>query len=91
MADENIPVLERNEYGLKEFVKNVCEMEDPRCKYCYDVRFELLAKTAKEKGFDAFSTTLLVSPYQNHELLKEVCEEKAKKYGIKKYPLMIKL
>jgi len=85
MADENIPVLERNEYGLKEFVKNVCDMEDPRCKYCYDVRFELLAKTAKEKGFDAFSTTLLVSPYQNHELIIKVAEEKAKKYGVDFY------
>ena len=60
-------------------------MKDPRCGYCYDVRFELLAKVAKEEGFDAFSTTLLVSPYQNHELIIKVAEEKAKKYGVDFY------
>ena len=83
--DINVSAVFEDEYGLKEFVKNVCETDDPRCKYCYDVRFELLAKTAKEKGFDAFSTTLLVSPYQNHELIIKVAEEKAKKYGVDFY------
>lgn len=33
-------------------------------------------------GYDAFSTTLLISPYQNHELLKQIGEELAQKYGI---------
>lgn len=37
----------------------------------------------KKIGFDAFSTTLLISPYQNHEKLKEIGEELAKKYSIK--------
>jgi len=36
----------------------------------------------KKIGFDAFSTTLLVSPYQNHEALKAIGEELAKKYGM---------
>jgi len=60
-------------------------MEDVRCRYCYESRMEVVARTAKENGFDAFTTTLLVSPYQNHELLIEVCEEMAKKYNIKFY------
>ena len=34
-------------------------------------------------GYDAFTTTLLVSPYQNHELLIQVAEEMAEKYEIK--------
>lgn len=33
-------------------------------------------------GYDSFSTTLLVSPYQNHEELKRLGEKLAKKYGI---------
>ena len=41
-----------------------------------------LAKHAKENGYDAFSTTLLVSPYQNHEELKKLGEKLAKKYEI---------
>ena len=40
------------------------------------------AKYAKENGYDAFSTTLLISPYQNHELLKKTGEMLSKKYGI---------
>ena len=41
-----------------------------------------LAKNAKENGFDAFTSSLFVSPYQKHELLKEIAEKCAEKYGI---------
>lgn len=37
----------------------------------------------KKIGYDTISTTLLISPYQKHEVLKEQGEEIAKKYGIK--------
>ena len=37
----------------------------------------------KKIGYDCFSTTLLVSPYQNHEELKKIGEELAEKYKIK--------
>ena len=75
-------IFEEN-YGLKEFCKNViCDLEN-RCKeYCYLVRLEQTAKYAKENGYDAFTTTLLVSPYQNHENLIEVANIMASKYGI---------
>ena len=33
-------------------------------------------------GYDAFTTTLLVSPYQNHDLLIQVAQQVAKKYDI---------
>ena len=36
----------------------------------------------KNTGYDAFTTTLLISPYQNHEVLKEVGQEIAEKYGL---------
>ena len=36
----------------------------------------------KNTGYDAFTTTLLISPYQNHEVLKEIGEEMAEKYGL---------
>jgi len=71
------------DYGLKEFCKNVINDLENRCaNYCYRVRLEQTAKYAKENGYDAFTTTLLVSPYQNHELLIQVGEEMAQKYGI---------
>ena len=68
-------IFEEN-YGLKEFCKNVINDLENRCvNYCYRVRLEQTAKFAKENGYDSFSTTLLVSPYQNHEALKQVGEE----------------
>lgn len=53
-----------------------------RCSMCYTIRLDKAAQYAKEKGFDAFTTTLLVSPYQNHELIKELGERLSEKYGI---------
>ncbi len=71
------------DYGLREFCKNVVDDLENRCvKYCYRVRLEQTAKHAKENGYDSFSTTLLISPYQNHEALKKIGEEMAEKYGL---------
>lgn len=56
-----------------------------RCEMCYDIRMDYIAKYAMEKGFDAFTTTLLVSPYQKHELLVESCRKASEKYGIDFY------
>ena len=44
---------------------------------------EQTAKYAKENGYEAFTSTLFVSPYQKHEELKKVCEELSRKYEIK--------
>jgi len=57
--------------------------EGQRCTMCYTVRLEQAAKLAASEGYDAFTTTLLVSPYQKHELIKELGEKFAAQYGIK--------
>ena len=46
---------------------------------------EYEARKAAEEGYDAFSTTLLVSPYQGHEMIIEICETLAAQYGIQFY------
>lgn len=56
-----------------------------RCTMCYQLRFDRVAKYAKENGFDSFSTSLLVSPYQKHDLIIELCNNAAKKYNIDFY------
>ena len=45
-----------------------------RCDACYAHRLERAAQEASCKGFDAFSTTLLVSPYQDHDAVRSAGE-----------------
>lgn len=79
----NLNLIIDENYGLKEFCQNVINDLKNRCSnYCYKVRLEQTAKYAKENGYDAFTTTLLISPYQQHEKLKEIGEEIARKYDI---------
>lgn len=79
----NVNAIFEENYGLDEFCRNVSQDLLGRCKnYCYPVRLEQTAKYAKEHGYEAFTTTLLVSPYQNHEALIEVAKTMAEKYGI---------
>lgn len=79
----NLDVIYNDYYGLREFTKNVVNILDNRCGYCYLSRLEVVAKYAKENGYDAFTTTLFISPYQNHDLMKKICEDLSKKYDIK--------
>jgi predicted adenine nucleotide alpha hydrolase (AANH) superfamily ATPase len=65
--------------------ENFSGPELQRCTMCYAIRLEKAAEYAKDKGYDAFSTTLLVSPYQKHELIKELGEKAAKKHGVDFY------
>ncbi len=53
-----------------------------RCTTCYNFRINKTAQTAKEKGFDAFTTTLLVSPWQDHERIRKIGELAAKEFNI---------
>lgn len=78
-----IEAIFEDEYGLDEFCKNVvCDLQNRCVNYCYKIRMEKTVQYAKENGYDAFTTTLFVSPYQRHEELKKVCEDLAKKYDI---------
>lgn len=81
--DIDLKVIYKDDYEMKKFIKNVITDLDSRCDYCYRVRLEETAKYAKEEGYDAFSTSLLISPYQNHERIKEVGYELEKEYDIK--------
>ncbi|MGA1862769.1 epoxyqueuosine reductase QueH [Deferribacter thermophilus] len=81
----NIKTIVDETYGLKEFVQNVVYRENNRCKYCYFTRLEKTAQIAKKGKFDAFTTTLLYSKYQNHLLIKDICENLSKKYKVDFY------
>lgn len=69
-------------YDLRTFVTNVADNIDGRCAYCYRVRMEETAKYAAQNGYDSFTTSLLISPYQRHEAIAAVAREMGEKYGV---------
>ena len=70
-------------YGLRGFVRNAPENGEKRCRFCYDWRVGECARFAGGNNFGAFSTTLLASPYQDHEKLRQIGEKYAELYKIK--------
>ena len=77
-----------DEYSLNEYVKYVVEnvgegkKYSVRCEYCYYMRLKKVFEYAKENNFDVVSTTLTISPYQNHDLIKKVGKMLEEEYGI---------
>ncbi len=53
-----------------------------RCEVCFDMRLDTAARFAKDNGFDAFTTTLSISPYKNHFLIVKLGNKIAEEYGI---------
>ena len=77
-----LPVIERDDYGLRPFVREVAEDIGGRCVKCYEMRLFDTARQAAEGGFDSFTSSLFISPYQNHELMMEVAQRAAHEYGV---------
>ena len=77
-----LPLIERNDYGLRPFVRAVAEDIEHRCRYCYEHRLEATARYAAEHGFEAFTTTLLCSLYQDHDGIAAAAEHYARQYGV---------
>lgn len=78
-----------DEYDLKGYIKYVVEnvgkgkKYNLRCEYCYYMRLKKAFEYAKENGFDIVSTTLTISPYQNHELIKKAGKKLEEEFGVK--------
>ncbi len=69
-------------YDLRPFITAVADNIDGRCVHCYTCRMEATAKYAAENGFSSFTTSLLISPYQNHEAICAIARKAAQEYGV---------
>lgn len=72
------------EYNPAEFFQavNLKEVNPGRCSACWSLRLKRTAREAKAKGFDCFSTTLLVSPYQDIALIQKIGVGIAEEEGV---------
>lgn len=69
-------------YDLEKFFREVVFREEVRCSICYQLRLAEAAKYARQGKFDFFTTTLLVSPYQKHETIRDLGRTVGKRYGV---------
>ncbi|HOG45518.1 MAG TPA: epoxyqueuosine reductase QueH [Anaerolineae bacterium] len=58
------------------------EARPERCRRCYRLRLEATAAEAERRGIGAFTTTLLISPYQDQAALREIGDEVAAAHGL---------
>ena len=85
-ARSEMKIITDKHYMLRDFLRRALaaeQVENGRCRMCYTWRLEETARYAAENGFDAFTSTLFYSIYQQHELMKETAEHFAKVYGVK--------
>ena len=74
-----MPAVFLNEYPLEQ---TLGLLSRESCQGCYRIRLEETARQAKAQGYQAFSTTLLYSIHQKHDLIRELGTEVGKKTGV---------
>lgn len=77
----------RGRYEPERYYETVKGLEDvpeggERCERCFSLRLGEAAKTARDLGIPLFTTTLTISPLKNADLLNQIGEEAAEKYGV---------
>jgi predicted adenine nucleotide alpha hydrolase (AANH) superfamily ATPase len=81
-AKLKFPLIIAPGYDVVEYFRRVAGNEADRCRHCFDLRLSKTAAAVLENGFDAFTTTLLISPHQKHEIIKETGERVAGEQGV---------
>jgi predicted adenine nucleotide alpha hydrolase (AANH) superfamily ATPase len=91
MADRvGLPARIDEAYGIEAFMRAIEGLDEgvyraaspARCGACYRIRLERTAAACVEEGYDTFCTTLLVSPYQEHDQIREIGESIAAAHGL---------
>ncbi len=78
-------IIEDYENDLyKETILEFKELKEKsiRCYHCFKLRMEKTALYASLNGYDAFDTTLSVSPHKSSKWVLEIGQELSKKYNI---------
>jgi predicted adenine nucleotide alpha hydrolase (AANH) superfamily ATPase len=81
-AQAGLPVIREEGYHLEEYLRQVAFREEERCRHCYLMRLTRAAQIARRDRFDAFTTTLLYSRFQKHDLIRQIGESVALQRGV---------
>jgi predicted adenine nucleotide alpha hydrolase (AANH) superfamily ATPase len=81
-AREGLEVAVAEGYPIEDFLQKTSTMGRDRCRHCYEVRLRYTAEQARKGLFDAFTTTLLYSRFQKHDLIRTTGECIAQEFDI---------
>ncbi len=81
----DLKVIYQKGYDLEGFLRKVAFREAMRCSYCYRERLTTTALMAKQENFDAFTTTLLYSKFQKHDMVQAMGKDIGKSVGVPFY------
>ena len=79
---EGLGLIGAEAYNPLEYFRHITFREARRCQLCYQLRLQRTAQMARRGKFDYFTTTLLVSPHQKHNSIKELGEIAGEQYGV---------
>ncbi len=80
--ESDLKIIVQKGYDIENFLRQMVFREKDRCKICYFERLHSTALMAKSGKFDSFSSTLLYSKFQNHNLVREIGESVSKAVDI---------
>jgi predicted adenine nucleotide alpha hydrolase (AANH) superfamily ATPase len=82
----DLPVIEDLSYDPTEWFATVCGQQpvagESRCVRCIALRLDRAAHQAAAEGCEAFSTTLSISPWQNHEAIQLAGAQASARHGV---------
>lgn len=82
LKGEPVPMFWDRSYDLEGFLRLVAFREREPCRFCYHLRLSAAARAARQGSFEAFTTTLLYSKYQQHELIRDIGQQVAGETGV---------
>ena len=77
-----VELVQVDDYGLLRFLDEIGPTRHARCLACYRMRLTRVARLARDLGYDAFTTTMLVSTQQDHDAIRAAGEEAARRHGV---------
>ena len=97
--EQSVPLLVP-EYDVQEFFAPLMPLQDKdsikyisdkkrwrtkRCQFCYDLLMTKCAEMAKKKKMPCFTTTMLTTPYKDHEEIMNIGMELEQELRVKFY------
>lgn len=79
---QGLALTAEHRYDIDYFLRQVVTTREGRCAGCYAERLRRTAVAARQNGYDAFSSTLLISRHQDHDAIRAAGEEAARGAGV---------